>query len=444
MIKVGADSFFNQLFNDWAHPSSFKVDRLWLTGLSSTVSFQCTTGWKRTAVWVKAIDGLHRPGNVTLPEDRITFFLFFLTCHFFLPSCESSKARGVIDHQRAVGHYCCMSVKLLVPCCFRDCITKHVLEHWVIDWAIRDNLHIGAALRNVNITRICFAYNEDLIVINPNLLQDVLWNFWHHCGTEYMAVEELTLFSESVLFHSLICWTFPPIEWRKPRPRFSGLDQRTGVSIESPFLESSHHSTVIETEGPFIWLLLWEEGRALGVGWGSSMETKKYLNGWTESYPECIIYRVAVSGSCLMGATAPLWRSLVGRIGPRDLSSLSKPCLRDNVVLCGKLWGERRNFPSAPHIEINKNICDFSLGYFWTFQFTWTNTHLQIPTVHNISFEKKPYLRRQWKCSERFGVGAQRKPCACMFTALSLAEVRPSPPDKCKASLCLAHLSYQC
>lgn len=73
-------------------------------------------------------------------------------------------------------------------------------------------------------------------------------------------------FSWNMFFQTLMCWTFPPHSaWRKLRPEFSALDQRTGVSTEIACLESSHHSTVIETESPDLY--------------GSYFRKKEWLKG---------------------------------------------------------------------------------------------------------------------------------------------------------------------
>lgn len=55
-------------------------------------------------------------------------------------------------------------------------------------------------------------------------------------------------------------------------------------------LESSHHSAVIETEGPDLYGSYFR--RKEWLKGGRSLKTKWYQNGWTECNQECIINRV--------------------------------------------------------------------------------------------------------------------------------------------------------
>lgn len=95
----------------------------------------------------------------------------------------------------------------------------------------------------------------------------------------------------------------------------------------------------------------------------------------------------------------------------------------------GRVGVTYRNFPFARHI-----FCSgFCLGVFLSVLHQQTHTHRSpLCTTFHCPGEKKTYLKCHWNCSERFGVRAQRKPL-CMFTALSLAKVRPPLLDKCKA-----------
>lgn len=89
--------------------------------VSLTVPLHCTEGWKRTTLWVKQSQKYCTYLAMWhSPETKWTW-VFVFTVAFFPPlpavpreATESSTTRGVIDHQRDVGHYCCTSLKLPV------------------------------------------------------------------------------------------------------------------------------------------------------------------------------------------------------------------------------------------------------------------------------------------------------------------------------------------
>lgn len=116
------------------------------------------------------------------------------------------------------------------------------------------------------------------------------------------------------------------------------------------------------------------------------------------------------------------------------ISSYSEQCLCDNSALCGKEVGRVGVTQEFSICKDTFFVANFVRGV--SLHFTSTNSHSQISHCADAFIwlgKKKPYLKCHWKCSERFGVWAQRKPCTCMFTALSLATVRPPLLDKCKA-----------
>lgn len=119
-------------------------------------------------------------------------------------------------------------------------------------------------------------------------------------------------------------------------------------------------------------------------------------------------------------------------ISARLMSSYSEPCLDGNFALCGKagsVWVTQEFSISKKHFFCGQ-FCLGCLFPFYINKLTLTDPHCVEPF---IAREEKPYLKWHWNSSERFGVWAQRKPCTCMFIALSLAKVRHPLLDKCKA-----------